>query len=352
MKTKNKIFLISLFLTVVLFIAICLSLNIFFDPLWYFNGNIIGKKNFAFNERMTKTNQFLKRSNKFDCLIFGSSRSTLLHENLIQNYNCFNYSFSGGNIYEFNKFGEYVKQKISNPKIIIIGVDGFNFGSIINDKNTPDFILKKLKTPQFYKSYLSLDSVLFSFRLLMNYSPMPRYYDQNFLCNILPNAPVYRPSLKMNDYLFDLENEDLINLLNNELLDKRHLRLSTIDSFLRLKDLFKNSKCIGYVPPISPYKIVSWNKEKLSTYLDSIHRISRVISPFYDFSIPSSITANTLNTYDGSHYNVKTNSLIADIINNESKAFGIRVDTLDKKEYFQAFITSLIEFINTQETQN
>ena len=97
------------------------------DPLWYFNGNRHEKLNFAFNERLTKTNQFLKKLHDYDCLIFGSSRTTVLNESLIENYRCFNYSFSAGRIGEFNAFASYAEEIGAAPRLILIGVDDFNF---------------------------------------------------------------------------------------------------------------------------------------------------------------------------------------------------------------------------------
>ena len=108
-------------------LLLCLFINIVTDPLWYFEGNSIKNKNFAFNERLSKTNRFLKSRHDYDSLIFGSSRTTVLNETLIENYRCFNYSFSGGRIEEFSAFASYIKDTGFTPRLIIIGVDDFNF---------------------------------------------------------------------------------------------------------------------------------------------------------------------------------------------------------------------------------
>lgn len=52
--------------------------NYIIDPLWYDEGNRITGKNFAFNERVSKTNLFLQDKEQYDCLILGNSRVTLL----------------------------------------------------------------------------------------------------------------------------------------------------------------------------------------------------------------------------------------------------------------------------------
>jgi len=88
--------------------------------------------------------------------------------------------------------------------------------------------------------------------------------------------------------------------------------------------------------------MASKNKENLNMYLDSLYRISRIISPFYDFSFPSNITKRKDNTYDGSHYDSQTNAMITDRLNQKTNVgFGVRVDTMAKEEYFSSFRENL-----------
>ena len=68
------------------------AINWAIDPLWYGNGNILNGKNFTFNERITKTNLFLRTNEKvnYDCIILGSSRVTALRPSNFVNQQCFN----------------------------------------------------------------------------------------------------------------------------------------------------------------------------------------------------------------------------------------------------------------------
>lgn len=295
------------------------------DPLWYFYGNRIEEKNYGFNERLTKTNQFLKTAKKYDCIIFGSSRTTLLNESLIENHQCFNFAFSSGQIREFGAFGEYILEQGVYPRRVIVGVDGFNFIYSWRKINIPDFVKNRSKPPSFIKAYLSLDGLDYSYRLLKGDSPFPRYYDDNFIGTILPNPPKYRPTLKLKDHV--------------------RIRADGTRGYMQLRQLFSEAEFIGYVPPISVWRIASKSEKELKNYLGSLHRISRFIKPFYDFSIPSKITSTTDNTYDGSHYNIETNKLIADRINERSRLFGVRVDTMSKEEYFRVYERSLKSFL-------
>ena len=74
---------------------------------------------------------------------------------------------------------------------------------------------------------------------------------------------------------------------------------------------FNKAEFIGYVPPISAWDVESKCDKVLKNYLETIYRISQIISPFYDFSAPSKITSTIEDTYDGSHYTVHINELIA-----------------------------------------
>ncbi|HEY9301247.1 MAG TPA: hypothetical protein VIQ31_33770 [Phormidium sp.] len=56
------------------------TLNYLVDPLWYSSGNRLTGENFPFNERISKTNLFLRSNTQdYDCLIVGSSRVIALN---------------------------------------------------------------------------------------------------------------------------------------------------------------------------------------------------------------------------------------------------------------------------------
>ena len=88
--------------SVVLVLAgLCLGVNVLFDPLWYFRGNRITGVNYAFNERVAKLNQLLPRLSEYDCVMFGSSTTTLVPPPRIAGRPCFNMAFSGGVVSHF-----------------------------------------------------------------------------------------------------------------------------------------------------------------------------------------------------------------------------------------------------------
>ena len=196
-------YIIWLLCSALLLISVVFFINILFDPLWYINGNQIEHINYAFNERLSKSNQFLNKnpSHNYNCIIFGSSRTTLFNESLLsKNFNCFNFSFSAGRVAEFNAYANWLKKKGIIPKIVIIGIDDFNFSFGKKSKKlaTLDFVSDNENPPNIFRSYISLDALKMSYRLYRNKSPNPKMYDENFIGTLVQKPPKYKPSLSKN----------------------------------------------------------------------------------------------------------------------------------------------------------
>src|SRR6266700_7816819 len=91
-----------------LIVAACFTVNCLVDPLWYLRGNILTEINYPFNERLSKIIYFLPRMQNYDCVIFGTSRATLLPEDKIEGYLCFNLAFSDGQASEYVLYVDYL----------------------------------------------------------------------------------------------------------------------------------------------------------------------------------------------------------------------------------------------------
>src|SRR5260370_9318869 len=87
-------FIGALAATAGLIVAACFAVNCLVDPLWYLRGNILTEINYPFNERLAKLNRFLPRMQDYDCMIFGTSRASLLPEDKAEGYRCFNMAAS------------------------------------------------------------------------------------------------------------------------------------------------------------------------------------------------------------------------------------------------------------------
>src|SRR5438046_10547431 len=94
-------FIAALVGTAGVIIAACFTVNCLVDPLWYLRGNILTEINYPFNERLSKLIYFLPRMQNYDCVIFGTSRATLLAEHKIEGYHCYNMAFAAGQRSEY-----------------------------------------------------------------------------------------------------------------------------------------------------------------------------------------------------------------------------------------------------------
>ncbi|NMG76011.1 hypothetical protein [Aromatoleum diolicum] len=337
--TPHRTYAIYMLLAWVLSSLLVLAANIVVDPLWYHQGNLVTGKNFGFDERQAKLNRLLRNPSDFNCLIFGSSRTTLLPATAFAPYRCFNLSFSGGQVEEFIAFSEYLRELGVHPELIVVGVDGFNFMADGRDpQSIPDFVMHRLPAPGMLQTYLSVDSLALSWRTIRDDAGRPRYYDRNFDAVIGTNAPAFRP-------LRSLDAEGL-RRVDTEARRKRGYKPDNADLFGKLATVFPDARSIAYVPPISAWHVRAMAQNgTLESYLEALHATARHFPVFIDFSIPSSVTWRTDNTYDGSHYAPAVNRRIAQIVlAPENPEWGLNVNHLDKTQYVKQYRSALAEF--------
>ena len=307
------------------------GINWLIDPLWYSHGNILTGKNFAFNERITKTNLFLrtKETENYDCIILGSSRVTTLRPSEFTNNNCFNYALKGAEIPDFVSYANFLQEQNIDPEVIYIGVDGFNFVEK-QRKEQPPVAIDSLQTQSPLQAYLSADVLLFSAMTLLGVSPDPAtYYDRNFEPVDVDNPPVYDAKFY-------------------EPAGLQKCDFTSVETFAGLREVFPNAKFIGYVPPISAWSMINdtYGRGLMDCYLSAFHQLSKHYDAMYDFSIPSEVTKDPSHTFDGSHYSVTTNNRIAKILQGESdENFGIRVDNYSFDKYRQIYRQNLRNFL-------
>lgn len=320
-------------------VQLVLLTNTLIDPLWHVRGNVLTHKNFAFNERQAKLNQLLRHPEQYNCLIFGSSRTTLLPPGGFLPYRCFNLAFSGGQIEEFIAYATYLKARGMRPALIVVGVDGFNFQATGRDPlSIPGYIARHQAPPGWLKDYLSADSLRMSWRTLRNDSPLPRYYDAQFSPVIQADAPRFQPQIT-------LEGE---GLRRADAGARRIIQYQPDNATLykKLIALFPYAQAIGYVPPISAWHVADMEKHGvLPGYLGALHTTAAHFPVFIDFSIPSRVTARTDNTYDGSHYLPSVNHSIArSLLTGVPQEWGIPPQTLRLDTYRLQYQIALDQF--------
>lgn len=323
LKAKLIQYTLSLFATALSLSIVVYSICWTVDPLWYQNGNRVNRMNYVFNERISKINQLLQQQNSIDCVLFGSSRATLLPIHNLHDQQCFNLAFSAGMIGEFAAYGGYLKQQNLKPSVIVVGVDGFNFFYDNVSQSIPKFIKQQKAPPSQYQTYIQLDTLLFSLKSLLKLSRLPRYYDEHFYGQILENTDQFQPHL--------------VKQLTRSVEGK--VQWDKVELYKVFKHLYPDAYIIFYVPPISIWHVKEMvQNDQISDYLRAVHSLNQYADRLLDFSIPSRITANPKYTYDGSHYVPQINQLIIDRFNGKNLAFGTEITNLSFTDYKQNFL--------------
>lgn len=313
-----------------------IGLNSLVDPLWFGKGNRLTGENYIFNERIAKLNLLLQDPEAYDCLIFGSSRVTLLDHTQVKGYRCFNLSFSAGKIADFLAYARYLADRGLRPELVIVGIDDFNFLRHAEDPmQVPDFVLHGEPPPGLLRSYLSLSVLDFTQRTLRGASPYERYYDDRFIGRVLPGTLPYQPPAALED--IDIHTP----------YDPRRAAL-----YAALRDSFPDARFWGFVPPVSPWKVAEWRYlgGVLELYLEAMTRTAAAFDRFYDFSAPGPVTADPANTYDGSHYRPEVYAVVVERLQGGQPAppadgFGLPVHAMSPAHYRRSFQGALRRFL-------
>lgn len=315
------------------------GINLMVDPLWFWKGNQITGANFKFNERESKLNHLLRHKGDYDCLIFGSSRATYFQGDAVAGHRCFNLAFGSGQPAEYVAIGKYLLERGFSPALVIVGVDGFTFHDTDRDPvNIPAYVLKNEAEPGLLRTYLTADALRFSILTLLDKSPHHGYYDARFNGVFRADAPRFQPETS-------LEAEGL-RRANSVARNARPFNPAYAEDYRRFVAVFPNSTVVGYVPPISAWHIRRMERlGVLDSYVRSLHATSRLFKIFWDFSIPSRYTWLADNTYDGSHYDVATNRLLARrMFLDDKELFGVSVSALGLSEYQESYHAALTQF--------
>lgn len=288
-------YLATLVAAIVVAVGAAFLLNALVDPLWYFGGNSIGRINFAFNERISKANRIAGHERDFDCVIFGDSRVTLLPEQKIETHRCYNFAFSSGTIPEFVDYAKWLKARGFRPRLVIVGMSAGDFRKFTSPRNTPDFVRELREPPSPFLSYLSLDVVGMSLKTLFGRSPLDRVYDLDFHCRAAFTSRKYDPRVPIRD-------------LHSGPFDQRE----PLNLYRKLHEIFPEARYVGYASPLSAWAIAEYERIGwLESYTRALHEAAGLFDRFTDYSVPSDMTTDPTQTYDGTHYTEAANERIA-----------------------------------------
>jgi hypothetical protein len=295
-KRRLRIYGVWLLATAGVILAACFVVNCLVDPLWYLKGNVLTGVNYPFNERLATMVRFLPRMRDYDCIIFGTSRASLLPEEKIEGHRCYNLSISDGQASEYLLYAKYLRERGFSPSLMIVDVKRAEFLGPEQAQEVPDFVRSGATPPSIFATYLSLDALDFSIRTLRGDAPHHRYYDQEFRAQLEVRSKKHRYDpqgpIKAAPPPFDVHAERAA-------------------AYVELRRQFPEARAIGYIPPESAWRIAAFALTgQLDAYLAAIGQVASAFDEFLDFSIPSVLTESKEGTYDGSHYSRVVNERV------------------------------------------
>ena len=299
-RTRQRFYLVLLLGLSFLGFGGMFGFNVLSDPFWHFGGNKIVPRNFPFNERISKLTFIQDRAQNYDCLILGSSRVTLLDPQRIKGYTCFNLAIAAGRAPEALALARYVKPRMPDLKLVIVGVAEANFWTDTFKPVIPDFVTRNEAPPSFWSQYSTMSTTLFSVRTLLVLKPSKRYYDKQLSCHTTPGLGSFDPVKDKTARLLDIDYDP-----------------GRAESWYQpIKSLFPDQRVIGYAPPRTAwFSTRMWLNGTLENYLDGIKRVASHYGEFYEFSIPGGDNNDPTKTHNGSHFYGETNAKVADHMN-------------------------------------
>jgi hypothetical protein len=322
--------------------AASFAINAVVDPLWHFGGNRVTGINPHFNERLSKINLLQRRIADYDCVIFGSSRGTLMPGDAFAPQRCFNLSFASGQIEEFVAYADYLHHLGMRPKLVVVGVDGFNFLRENRDApSIPDFVRERRPPPGVLADYLSAGSLALSWQALFD-PGTARHYDADFNCVIRADAPPFDPTR--------FRSAEGLQRSDGRRLQSVPYVSDNARLYGELASRFPEARLLAYVPPVSAWRIDEMDRlGLLDGYLDALHATARHFPRMIDFSLPDALTARTDNTYDGSHYAVPVNrDMAAQLMAGHAPAWGVDVTVTGRDVYQSRYRQALLAFRDAQ----
>lgn len=337
MQSVEKRYVITVFATAILIAGAVLAINLLVDPLWYLKGNVISGVNYQFNERHSKAYVFQKNPDTYDCVIFGSSTGSLINGTKIRGHSCFNLSFAHGNATEFATYANFVERHQKNIRLVVVSIDPYTLVDRKLEDRSPPFVqYLDRQPPSMLSSYLALDTLLFSLKGLTGERQTGVYYRSDFTAAIHPKSPTYEPEETLGGEFRKEFHHDPTDVFSDR----------SFDSFREIRRLFPGAHFVGVVPPIAAQYVGFLRLSKnLNDLLEVKHRLARLFDRFYDFSLPSYVTKNPDNTYDGAHFDLHWYDHVVASINGEANALSLPVHKLSLERYRSLFLATADDFI-------
>lgn len=305
----KKFFKYSITILFILIFSI-ITINIYVDKYGFFK-NDYSKQKTSPNYRFMKIKHLLKNPNKYDSLIFGSSRAAYLNPKIIKSEKYYNLSFSVATTYENLRYLRMLINKGLKIKNVILCLDNDSFK--YNDYPYTPASLEKAYAYFYYPETIPQKITFYSKCLLLN--PFDKSDEETELSEL--------------DRKAILDSGTTIQLMNlktykrnTEKINKIYTKDGKYESinFKLLKEFVEicNQNNINLIVIILPEYYKSYKSNQLAGYNYCKKKLSE-ITPYYDFSGVNEVTTNNANVHDYRHLDYNVGCLVLDRIFKENK---------------------------------
>lgn len=320
---------------VIFFLLVCLFITIIppliIDPYNVFHWADIRNNGIEPNKNYIKTQYILHNPNKYDGFLFGSSRVGAIHVDKINDKKIYNMTYSSGTPAEHLESLKTFIEGGVNIDIVYMGIDSFSY----TESPTKHYV-QALRCPyeyiqnnpiEFIKLYLNPTLAVQSLETIVNSQGIDGYevfYHYGWWCDYDRQTSIdwatASPSIGVSDLIPD-----------------------TLQDIKEITDLCKknNIELVVFTNPMYETTYLASLERDYLYFLDSLAQITN----YYNFSGINSVTTNTDNFIDTSHYNAYIGDMIINTLYN-----NIVYDEL-YEQGFGWYVTSdnvneLIEILN------
>ncbi len=293
---KTFIKKVLFFILTLALIALIVSITI--DPFNVFHPLNIKDNGIEPNKNYIKMTYILNNPDKFDTFVFGSSRVGNIHTNNIWEAKAYNMTYSEGLPVEtLNNVKTLIKHNII-PKTIYLGVDNLSYtidpSSHISASNAP-YELKESNPIKFYSLYLDPAMSIKSYTTII--------YKHNFDESYATRFYEYGWN---SDYGNTNSTYDFTNAKPS--VGNSYRLEETLDEIRQLKQLCDENN-IKLVIFTNPLYYVTYDAALEQNYLNFLKQLA-TISEYCNFSGYNSITVDSSNWIDNSHYSAEVSDKV------------------------------------------
>ena len=321
MKLKKWISLyISIPITMMVFIF---TVNFIIDPYSLTSYNLLNIPNkFARDDRKEKV-AHLQKADKYDNMIFGSSRTYSMNPNTVTKYiggTTYNSGVGTARIEDVLGFLLFLEKIEKLPKNIIIGLDFYSFNKNIEtnkyflQNDELNFMNKSNSYDSYFGKFLSIDALRASYKTLNNFikdsKDKPRFslngstVGSSDINSYYPINPISKPYTAS-----DIKMQfDFIKTIHYKYLSPK--RLNYLQRIIALSKK-NNINIYLFLTPLHTQLLQRiYTDAETAKALDLYKKTLRKITSYYDFISINAITNNSSYFKNPTHTSTSTENLI------------------------------------------